>query len=219
MLAAFIEHGDRVFGVVLDGVNVDELIKEFGERFIPIVADVTQDACQDVIRRTIEACTDRLDILVNNAGVPGESCDLEHITSQEMIAVMDVNCFGVLRVTQAVLPMLKKSQKAIVLNMSSRMASLAKTAQGDFWNRKFSYAYRVSKAAQNMLTICMNEELKNDGIGVIAIHPGKLNTRQSNSKADMTPQESAEKLYRYITEISTKDYGKFIYPYIEEYPW
>lgn len=219
LLKTFVEKGDCVFGLLQEADCVEGLLAQFPERFIPIIGDVAQDCVIGRVQEQISRHTDHLDVLINNAGVPGEAGSIETVTPEEMKAVMEVNCFGVLRITQAALPFMKASKKAVVVNLSSRMASLTQTARGDYWNRSFSYAYRVSKAAQNMLTICMNEELKGFGIGIAAVHPGKLNTRASSTNADMTIEEGAMNLYRFIDSMNEKDHGRFLYPFVEEYPW
>ena len=70
---------------------------------------------------------------------------------------------------------LAKSDHPRIINVSSRLGSLHKMANR-VSARHFSYSYRIAKAAQNMLTLCLQQEFENKGISVTAIHPGKLKT-------------------------------------------
>ena len=68
------------------------------------------------------------------------------------------------------------SNQSRVNNISSRLGSLHKMANKEFPQGEFSYSYRIAKAAQNMLTLCLQQEFADKGIRVTAIHPGKLKT-------------------------------------------
>lgn len=71
-----------------------------------------------------------------------------------------------------------------------------------------SYSYRISKAAQNMLTLCLADDLEDIGIKVVAIHPGRLLTTMGSSDAHMSPTESASRIV-YLVEskqLKNRDY-------------
>ena len=63
------------------------------------------------------------------------------------------------------------------------------------------YSYKIAKAAQNMLTACLNQDLKKDGIKVFGIHPGRLKTTVAAADADVDPHEAAERLFSWIAGI------------------
>ncbi|XVV13286.1 SDR family NAD(P)-dependent oxidoreductase [Actinoplanes sp. CA-131856] len=136
--------------------------------------DVTDDASV----AAFAARLDRLDILVNNAGIsggregqtPGEA-DLAVIR-----AVFETNLFGVIRVTEAVLPLLRASAGARIINVSSGTASLSWTTDPDhgFAARGTMAGYPASKAALNMLTVQYAKTLP--GMSVNAVAPGACGT-------------------------------------------
>lgn len=219
LVKVFIEHEYFVYTVVREAYELEMLQKDFGSLCINILGDLIESDIGEKINQTINIHTKNLDLLINNAGLPGKACSIEDVKEEELLEVMQVNCFAPIRMVQGALPFLKESPQGLILNISSRLGSLNKTARGEFWNRKFSYAYRISKAAQNMLSICLNEEMKQWGIGVVSIHPGKLNTRISTTSADMTPEESAKRIYDLVQNSHPDDFGKFIFPGVEELEW
>ncbi len=112
--------------------------------------DVTDDASVERALRSIDDSEGRLDVLVNNAGVSSTG----DVNGPIAMEVFDTNAIGVIRVTQAALPLLQKSENPVVVNVSS--------ALGSFWavtnpeRRQFhfpSIVYGASKAAVSMLTV------------------------------------------------------------------
>ena len=119
-----------------------------GGRFVQL--DVTDDASVERALRDIDEREGRLDVLVNNAGVSSTA----DVSGPVALQVFDTNAIGVIRVTQAALPLLEKSENPVVVNVSS--------ALGSFWavtnpeRRQFhfpSIMYGASKAAVSMLTV------------------------------------------------------------------
>jgi NAD(P)-dependent dehydrogenase (short-subunit alcohol dehydrogenase family) len=123
---------------------------ELGARFVQL--DVTDDASVEAALRVIEEREGRLDVLVNNAGIG--SVGIDGLTGESVLAVFNTNAVGVVRVTQAALPLLRKSDNPVVVNISS--------ALGSFWavtnpERHESHnpfvVYGATKAAVSMLTV------------------------------------------------------------------
>ncbi|MFC4007505.1 SDR family NAD(P)-dependent oxidoreductase [Nonomuraea purpurea] len=141
----------------------------------PIVLDVTDPA-------TIEAAAaalTRLDVLVNNAGSSGPLDETPSTTPvQSLRAVLETNLVGVLMVTNAVLPLLRRSPVARIVNVSSGVGSLAHhTDPGHYMSGlPASATYPVSKTALNALTVQYAKELRKDGILVNAAAPGACAT-------------------------------------------
>ncbi|RVV98264.1 SDR family NAD(P)-dependent oxidoreductase [Mesobaculum littorinae] len=141
---------------------------------------------------TIESRFGRLDILVNNAGIfdfgdaaPGKA------SVEAVRRVMEVNFIGTLAVTQAMLPLLRAAPAATIVNLSSSMGSLAENAdpEAPFYSQRF-VGYNASKAALNMLTIQLHEELQAEGIKVNSVSPGFVKTDLTGF-GKMTPEEGA----------------------------
>jgi NAD(P)-dependent dehydrogenase (short-subunit alcohol dehydrogenase family) len=147
-----------------------------GARFVQL--DVTDDASVESAIRVIDEREGHLDVLINNAGVG--SID---INGPAALKVFDTNAIGVIRVTQAALPLLEKSTNPVVVNVSS--------ALGSFWavtnpeRRQFhfpSIVYGASKAAVSMLTVQYAKSYPN--IKFNAVEPGFTAT-------ELTPWSSA----------------------------
>ena len=121
---------------------------DLGGQFVQL--DVTDDGSVETALRIIDAREGRLDVLVNNAGISATG----EIDGPVALRVFDTNAVGLIRVTQAALPLLQKSENPVVVNVSS--------ALGSFWavtnpeRRQFhfpSIIYGASKAAVSMLTV------------------------------------------------------------------
>ncbi|GAB7036620.1 MULTISPECIES: SDR family NAD(P)-dependent oxidoreductase [Catenuloplanes] len=145
----------------------------------PITLDVTDDASVAAAAREVADRYGRLDVLVNNAGISGGfrqvpgAVDLDTVRS-----VLDTNVLGVIRVTEAFLPLLRRGSGARVINVSSGTASMARTTDPahSFAIRATMAGYPVSKTALNMLTVQYAKALADDGITVNAIAPGACAT-------------------------------------------
>ena len=89
------------------------------------------------------------------------------------------------------------------------MGSIARTVAGDFASMDLSYSYRISKAAQNMLTLCLFQELRDQGITVCAVHPGRLDTESGPPDPEMSAGEGAERLTDWILGADTSVSGGY----------
>ncbi|MFD0484357.1 SDR family NAD(P)-dependent oxidoreductase [Kineococcus sp. GCM10028916] len=122
-----------------------------GARFVQI--DVTDDASVQAAADDVAAHEGTVDVLVNNAGVPGPYVPADELTGADAAAVFDVNVFGIVRVTHAFLPLLRKSSNPVVVNVSSGLGSFAATHDPDRVEGTFTAPlYTSSKAAVTMLT-------------------------------------------------------------------
>ena len=173
------------------------------EHCFPIIADITNNNVQSSIHKSIKTLG-VISVLINNAGIGGNSAFLNGTTTDEVLALIDVHCLGALRVTQTVLPNMKKD--GIIINVSSRFGSITKISTGELDDITCSYSYRIAKAAQNMLTQCMCREFKSSGLKICSIHPGRLKTDSASVDADKTPEEAAEMLFEMLNSI---EHGKF----------
>jgi NAD(P)-dependent dehydrogenase (short-subunit alcohol dehydrogenase family) len=142
-----------------------------------------------------------VDLLVNNAGVGGTSTELESLAREELELAFSVNVVGPARVTASLLPNLTMAEHPLVINISSRLASLHRQAAGEYRHLPTSYAYRITKAAQNMLSVCMAAEF-GDSVRVWAVHPGRLRTALAGPDADGDPADAARRLISLIEEDS-----------------
>jgi len=160
----------------------------------PTGLDVTDPA---TIRATVELIDERfgrLDVLVNNAGT---SEGLNHLPSEADLdsvqRVFDTNVFGVIRVTNAMLPLLKRSEAGRIINVTSGYGSVTQLIEAD---RQIPMPpqvdYPTSKAALNALTVQYAKELAEQGIKVNAITPGFCATDFNRELGIPIPRTAAE---------------------------
>ncbi len=116
--------------------------------------DVTDQASVDAAAEQIRSQHGRLDVLVNNAGITGGIQPLEQTTVEQVTAVLATNLFGVLRVTNAFVPILQNSEHARIVNVTSAVGSFAMTLEHDLFDwHIIPPVYALSKTALTMLTL------------------------------------------------------------------
>jgi len=154
------------------GLETARLFAEHGARVVPASrrstppCDVTRDDdVRQLIDRTMKQFG-RIDILVNNAGI-GLRAEVEHATPEDARRLMEINFFGVLRCTQAVIPIMKKQGAGQIVNIGSILSLLATPRNG---------IYSASKFAVRALSDSLRLELAPHGIDVILIMPGYTDT-------------------------------------------
>ncbi|MEO7214495.1 MAG: SDR family NAD(P)-dependent oxidoreductase [Mucilaginibacter sp.] len=173
--------------------NGKKAVAEIGADTHAIQLDVTQQSSISAAVERIEKETGRLDLLVNNAGIahagkPGrtveevmESGRAVNVSLDEVRTVWETNVFGVIAVTQAVLPLLRKSSAARVVNVSSGLGSLTWISDPECWARQhFGIVYAASKTALNAVTLAFALELEKENIKVNATSPGYTATALNN---------------------------------------
>ena len=155
--------------------------------------DVADDASVQRAAEALAAETGALDVLVNNAGIIlGASTPPSEVSMADMKAVYEVNLFGPVRVTQALLPLLKASPAARIVMMSSGVGSLALiTDPTSIYSSVNLLAYTSSKVALNAVTVAFAKELGPFGIKVNAVEPGHVRTDLNGNSGLLSPQEGA----------------------------
>jgi NAD(P)-dependent dehydrogenase (short-subunit alcohol dehydrogenase family) len=142
----------------------------------------------------------RLDILVNNAGI-GEHGNSTLTTSEEALHnIFETNFFAVVAVTNALLPLLRKSAAARIVNVSSILGSLTlhATPGSPIYSVK-AFAYDASKTALNAYTIHLAHALKDTKIKVNSVHPGWVKTDMGGAEAPMEIVDGAKTSVRLAT--------------------
>jgi len=159
----------------------------------PVQLDVTDGASISNAVKTLQSEIGRLDILVNNAGLMfGSPPSLTEESIDEMQQMFNTNVLGVMRVTQAFLPLLRKSRAARIVMMSSGLSSLtdALDMRSETWTVGYG-GYCASKTALNMLTVKLAKELDREGIKVNAVDPGLTSTDMTGNGLGHSPEEGA----------------------------
>jgi NAD(P)-dependent dehydrogenase (short-subunit alcohol dehydrogenase family) len=134
-----------------------------------------------------------VDVLINNAAQGAPHAGLGDIAPEGVMNAVDVNVAGPLRLVQALLPQLMAAPDPVIINVTSRLGSVAAQARGDYFDLSTSYAYKISKAAQNMLTISLAQDLSGR-VRCWAVHPGKLATGMGQAGASKDPRVAAREL-------------------------
>jgi NAD(P)-dependent dehydrogenase (short-subunit alcohol dehydrogenase family) len=145
----------------------------------PVTLDVTGPASVQAAAQQVGADFGRLDVLVNNAGIAGSGAGRPGTADLDAVrAVFETNVFGVMRVTNAMLPWLKRSAAGRIVNVSSGVGSMGYMTNPDHYMSRLRAvaAYPASKAALNALTVQYAKELRPLGILVNATAPGACAT-------------------------------------------
>jgi NAD(P)-dependent dehydrogenase (short-subunit alcohol dehydrogenase family) len=164
-----LELGHNVYLGARDVERGEKAAAELGARFVQL--DVTDDASVSAALATVDAAEGRLDVLVNNAGILGAGA----LDGPTALRVFDTNAVGIVRVTEAALPLLRKSSNPTVVNLSSSMGSFWAVTNPD--RPEFTLPlplYAASKAAATMLTIQYAKA--HPGIKFNALEPGATAT-------------------------------------------
>jgi NAD(P)-dependent dehydrogenase (short-subunit alcohol dehydrogenase family) len=198
----------HVFAVARDPAASDELTKAVREsdgRISVIVADVAAANVGDKIAAAIGST--KLDLLVNNAGAMSE-IDFGDLSQHDLIEIFKVNTFAPLLVTQALRANLVPGAK--VVNITSVLGSIARAGEGYL-------AYGMSKSALNMLTKKLAAEL--EGIAVLSLHPGWVQTRMGGPGASITIDTSVDGMVRVIDALDPKRSGGYLAYDGSNIPW
>ena len=184
-----------------DAARGSRAADELGAR--ALLLDVTDDASVAAAVKSVEA-EGGLDVLVNNAGVQHEMADgrvvigAAELTADVLRATFETNVFGLVRVTRAFLPLLRRSPAPVVVNVSSGLASLTRvTTPGDPAHGYPGVAYPASKTAVNMLTVQYAKAFP--FLRVNAVEPGFTATDLNHHSGVQTVEQGAEIIVRMAT--------------------
>ncbi|WP_027943625.1 SDR family oxidoreductase [Amycolatopsis taiwanensis] len=191
-----------------------------GTRFVHL--DVTDPATIAAAAELIDAEYGRLDILVNNAGIsrdrPYSPTDLPVDNLRE---VYETNVFGVVAVTNAMLPLLRRSPAGYIGNVSSGLGTVAFLTDRDspLWQFANLLAYNSSKAALNAVTLIYANTLRDSGIRVNALSPGYCATDLNNHTGHLTAQKGGAHIARQATIPDHNTTGVFLNENGGTCPW
>lgn len=193
--------------------GLQALAAEAEDRLVVHACDVADGASIEAAAQAVAARWDALDLLVNNAGVSGDKGKLTELDFDDMAAVFATNAIGPLRVTRALLPLLRKGSAAKVAHITSRMGSIADNGSGGWW------AYRMSKAALNMACRNATFELDGEGVSSYVLHPGWVQTDMGGGSAPLSIAESVRSMIGTIAGLTPADSGRFVNYDGEALPW
>ena len=205
-----VTHG---FTVLVGSRNLERgkaAAEDVGPEARAIQLDVTDHASIAAAAGRIRNELGRLDVLVNNAAISNTSKQPDmsveeyakltrpsNVSLEEVRTIWETNVFGVLAVTQAMLPLLREAPAARIVNVSSGVGSLTRTSEPSYPYRSiFGPGYAASKTALNAMTVALAIELESTGIKVNAACPGYTKTNLNNYSGTQTLEEGAREPVR-----------------------
>ena len=202
-----VELGHTVYLGARDDALGTAAAESLGASFVQI--DVTDDASVAAAAAAILERSGHVDVLVNNAGVAGRTLEPGDVTADVVREVYDVNVFGVVRVTHAMLPLLQKSESPVVVNVSSGLGSFGRVNDADHIESTFAtIAYGSSKAAVTALTVQYAKALP--AIRFNAADPGYTATDLNANSGPQTVTEGTDAIVRLATLGSDGPTGTFV---------
>jgi NAD(P)-dependent dehydrogenase (short-subunit alcohol dehydrogenase family) len=173
---ALLQRGDKVAATARNTADLNDLVKEYGDAVFPVQLNVNDhDACFAAVARVKEHFG-RIDVLINNAGF-GLFGAIEETSEQQARAQMETNFFGLLWVTQAIVPIMREQKSGHIIQVSSFLGLVTLPVLG---------LYNASKYAVNGLSETLATEVKNFGINVSLIEPNGFSTDWSGASAFQT---------------------------------
>ena len=202
-----------------NGLEAVEKLKAEGlENVEAIEIDVTNQESVNTARTEIGKKTEVLDVLINNAGINGITFNgntpIMHTATGTGVDVFkqvyEVNVYGVIRVTQAFLDLLRKSQEPRIVNVSSSQGSL--TLHSDPTHIYYSFkgvVYQTSKSALNMYTVVLAYELRDMPFKVNAVSPGSTKTDFNHQLGKGSVEDAGKRIVKYAIIGNDGPTGKF----------
>jgi NAD(P)-dependent dehydrogenase (short-subunit alcohol dehydrogenase family) len=228
-----VAHGFTVLVGSRDLARGEAAAREVGADAYPLQLDVTDQASIAAAAERVRGEFGRLDVLIQNAAISNTSKQPHQsvaeysrttrpgvVSIDEMRAVWDTNVFGVLAVYQAMLPLLRQTPGARIVNVSSGVGSLTTNSDSAFHYRAiFGPVYPASKTAMNALTVAMAIELEPEGIRVSAVSPGFTKTNLNGYAGTETVEEGAREAVRVALLGPDSPTGTFTRWEGETIPW
>ena len=190
---------------------VNKLLAEGLSNVAAIQRDITDDASVKNVRAEIGKQTKMLDILINNAGIyggyPQAALDA---TIDQFKAAYDANVYGIVRVTQAFIDLLKNAAEPRIVNVSSSQGSI--TLHSDPAYKYYDYkgaVYLSSKSAMNMYTVVLAYELKNSNFKINAVCPGYTKTDFNGHRGTGSLEDAGKRIVKYALIDNNGPTGKF----------
>jgi NAD(P)-dependent dehydrogenase (short-subunit alcohol dehydrogenase family) len=188
-----LDAGHDVWVTARDAGQGREAADALGARFVQL--DVTDDASVAAAARTVAAESGTLDVLINNAGITGPRRPVGETTADDVATVLATNLVGIVRVTQAFVPLLERSDNPVIVNVSSGMGSLAVTTDPSRLEAGIvALGYPTSKSAVNMLTSQYAKALPQ--MRVNAVDPGYTATDLNAHSGTQSVQEGTDAIVR-----------------------
>jgi NAD(P)-dependent dehydrogenase (short-subunit alcohol dehydrogenase family) len=212
LVRQLVERGDDVDAVSRTPQEIVYEDKAADSRIRLFRCDIADDA--SVRSLAAELGDAAIDMVINNAGVGGGNRQsLRDLDFADALRTYNVDALGALRVSLALLPHVRRGAAKKLVHITSGLGSIGDNKSGGY------YAYRMAKAALNMMAKNLAMDLRGDGITSIVVNPGWVQTDMGGSHAAITPSESVRGMLRVIESATLAETGQFLdwkggrYPY------
>lgn len=194
--AAFLKRGDKVVATARDLSSLDDLVNQYGDNILPLQLDVNDRAADFAAVAKAKQHFGSIDVLINNAGY-GLFGSIEETTEQQAREQMETNFFGLLWLTQAVVPVMRQQGYGHIIQLSSVLGLVTLPVLG---------IYNASKFAVEGLSETLATEVKAFGIHVTLIEPNGFATDWAGASATQTtPMPEYAALRTWFSEAATED--------------
>jgi NAD(P)-dependent dehydrogenase (short-subunit alcohol dehydrogenase family) len=210
----YLANGWRVYAACRDPGSASELrrLAESDHKLRIMALDVTDPA--SVKAAAVELEGQAIDLLINNAGVGGaRGQTIGNIDYKAWAKIFDVNTMGPMRVSEALVDHVARSDRKLIVTLTSGIGSIADNTSGG------AIAYRSSKAAVNMVMRSLAIDLAPRSITCVVVNPGWVRTDMGGPHATLTPAESVMRLRSLIETLGPAQSGKFFNYNGREYAW
>jgi NAD(P)-dependent dehydrogenase (short-subunit alcohol dehydrogenase family) len=211
----YLADGWRVYAACRAPASASELCRlaeESGEKLQILAMDVTDPASIHEAATKLDG--QAIDLLLNNAGIMGpRGQTIGNIDYEAWAEVLAVNTMGPLRVSEAFVEHVARSDRKLIVTLTSGMGSIADNTSGG------SIVYRSSKAAVNIAMRSLAIDLAPRGITSVVVNPGWVRTDMGGPNATLEPPESIGRQMRLIATFGPEQSGRFFNHTGQEYPW
>ena len=163
---AVLASGDRLLATARDPGRLEDFVKRYGDRVRTAPLDVSDEAAANAAVQAAVAAFGRLDVVVNNAGY-GDLAPFEQVSAERFKALIDTDFYGVVNVTRAALPIMRKQRSGCILQISSVGGRLGLPG---------NTGYHAAKWAIGGFTESLAQEVAPFGVKVCALEPGGMRT-------------------------------------------
>lgn len=210
----YLKAGWQVIATVREPANafkLKELWRQHQDDLRIYALNVADHVQLDALARELQ--DEAIDVLINNAGVMGPQPPLGQLDYVAWGHLFAVNTMAPAKMVEAFGPMVGRGTRKLIVNVSTRMASMTENSSGG------AYAYRSTKAGLNAVTKSLAVDLAADGITVIAVHPGWVQTDMGGDGAAIAPRVSVAGLRALFDRVGLAESGRFFSYDGSELPW
>lgn len=192
--------------------QLDKLKAIYGNQLQLVELDISSIESVKKAAETFGANFNHLDILINNAAVLGdiEKTIFDTLDYEDISNTFQVNTLGPLRMINVFIPYLLRSDKKLIINISSEAGSIGECTRTNW------FGYTMSKCALNMQSTLLQNQLREQGVRILLFHPGWMRTMMNgklDEKAPTLPEEAAERILSRIEHLQNYTMDKP--PYID----